>query len=216
MTQGYKHFADFKEIGSKGIKKLQGMTVTVVGLGGIGSICAEILTRAKIPIRIIDRDRVKLDDIDRQGLYTEADIGKFKANQAKKILKNLNKDANIKGFNEEISEDTLFMVDASLVIDASSDPKLNAFIWEYCKKKKMGYICVYHRGSKGAVQVFTPSSTFDDLERFIKQKEEGFINTVSYATAALAVSQAYKQLLGKKTQKGFFVFDLWEATTEKK
>ncbi|MBQ9621388.1 MAG: ThiF family adenylyltransferase, partial [Atopobiaceae bacterium] len=56
-------------LGDEGIARLQDSTVMVLGLGGIGSSCAEALARGGIGhLVLVDRDVVTPSNINRQAL----------------------------------------------------------------------------------------------------------------------------------------------------
>ena len=69
---------------------LRNCKVAIVGVGALGSVAAELLTRAGVGwIVLIDRDSVELSNLQRQSLFTEDDVGKMKAIQAKKHLERI-------------------------------------------------------------------------------------------------------------------------------
>ena len=71
------------EIGFEGQQKLKKSTVTVVGIGGLGSPTTQQLVAMGIGrIRIIDRDVVEISNLHRQVLYGDDDIGLAKAEAA--------------------------------------------------------------------------------------------------------------------------------------
>ena len=83
-------------IGEEGQKRLSNSSVCVVGCGGLGSPIATKLVAMGIgKVKIIDRDFIELSNLHRQHLYTEDDIHKSKATQAKERLSKLNSDCNI-------------------------------------------------------------------------------------------------------------------------
>ncbi len=91
-----------QEIGLEGQEKLLKSKVTVVGVGGLGSMVASLLARIGFgEIHIVDRDVVSLSDLHRQILYDETDLGLPKVYAAQKKLALINSD--IKVFPHAIS-----------------------------------------------------------------------------------------------------------------
>ena len=85
MTR-YTNLDTVKELGEKPAT-LRKKTVTVLGIGALGSAVAENLTRMGINLRIIDKDRVDEKDLDKLSLFAEEHTSKFKAKEAKKLLR---------------------------------------------------------------------------------------------------------------------------------
>ena len=75
--------------------KLKKAKVLVIGAGGLGVPVLQYLTAAGVgSIGIVDADMVDESNLQRQVLYTENDIGKNKAELAKKSLEQLNGNVN--------------------------------------------------------------------------------------------------------------------------
>jgi molybdopterin/thiamine biosynthesis adenylyltransferase len=69
-------------------RKLSTAHVAIIGVGALGSATAELLCRAGVgKLLVIDRDVVEESNLQRQVLYTEADISKPKAEAAAQRLK---------------------------------------------------------------------------------------------------------------------------------
>jgi len=71
-TTRYSKQILFSPIGEKGQKRIQSGSVVIVGCGALGTAAANNLARAGLGrIRIIDRDFVELDNLQRQLLFDE-------------------------------------------------------------------------------------------------------------------------------------------------
>jgi tRNA A37 threonylcarbamoyladenosine dehydratase len=68
-------------LGDEPMEKLMTKNVLVIGLGGVGAICAEMIVRAGVgTITIVDNDRVDASNINRQiqALHSTVDMPKAK------------------------------------------------------------------------------------------------------------------------------------------
>src|SRR4051812_38882346 len=71
----YVRQALFRSIGRDGQDKLKNTHVALIGCGALGSAVADLLVRAGVgELTIVDRDYVELHNLQRQSLYTEADV----------------------------------------------------------------------------------------------------------------------------------------------
>src|SRR5881392_490685 len=85
-------------IGVEGQRKLLGSRALVVGCGALGSVIANTLVRAGVgKLRIVDRDFLELNNLQRQVLYDEDDVaaGLPKAIAAKNRLERVNSGVEI-------------------------------------------------------------------------------------------------------------------------
>jgi len=65
----------FEPLGTEGQRRIERSSVVVVGCGALGSNIANGLTRSGVGrIRIVDRDFVELDNLQRQVLFDEEDV----------------------------------------------------------------------------------------------------------------------------------------------
>lgn len=72
-------------------RRLMNARVTVLGVGGTGSHAAWALAASGVgTLHLVDPDRVELSNLTRQALFSEADVGKPKAQVAAERLKALN------------------------------------------------------------------------------------------------------------------------------
>ena len=70
----YSRQTRFLPLGEDGQQRIRQASVAIAGCGALGSVQAEILTRAGIGrLRLIDRDFVELSNLQRQFLFDEPD-----------------------------------------------------------------------------------------------------------------------------------------------
>jgi adenylyltransferase/sulfurtransferase len=103
----YKHHLLLPEIGGQGQKALGAAKVVVIGAGGLGCPILSYLAGAGVgEIVVIDGDRVELSNLQRQTLYTEADIGLPKAEVATRRLGALNGEIILRPVAQMFGADT--------------------------------------------------------------------------------------------------------------
>lgn len=67
-------------LGSEAMERLRRSSVAVVGLGGVGSWCAEALARSGVGrLTVLDEDTVSLTNINRQSIALSSTVGRSKA-----------------------------------------------------------------------------------------------------------------------------------------
>jgi adenylyltransferase/sulfurtransferase len=77
--------------GGAGQAKLKGAHVAIIGAGGIGCPAITYLAAAGVgKLTIIDHDRIELSNLQRQPLFTDADIGALKAEVAADAARRIN------------------------------------------------------------------------------------------------------------------------------
>jgi len=87
----YQRHLILKDFGMEAQVKLKNAKVLVVGAGGLG--CPALLYLAAAgtgTLGIVDSDTVDISNLQRQVLYREADVGKYKAESAAEHLRHLN------------------------------------------------------------------------------------------------------------------------------
>ncbi|MGF1919334.1 ThiF family adenylyltransferase [Enterococcus faecalis] len=84
-------------------EELKKKTVLVLGCGGVGTHSAWAMTALGIKkIILIDDDVVSLDNLNRQLLYTKADVGKYKVSVLKKKLLEINPEVEILTYKKKV------------------------------------------------------------------------------------------------------------------
>lgn len=110
-----------KDIGEKGQQKLFNAKVLVCGAGGLGSPALMYLAAAGIGnIGLCDFDTLSLSNLNRQILYTPAELGKQKAITAKIKLERFNPDIKITTYSEKLTADNAIDIfkNYDIIVDA--------------------------------------------------------------------------------------------------
>ena len=114
-------------------EKMRDCKVTLLGLGGIGShISLDLLGLGVQDLRVVDFDKVELSNLNRQTLYTEADIGQPKVELAVRRLSAYYPGARIDGIQRRLnSADDVFAVVAGrdFTICVVDKPRLHMQRW---------------------------------------------------------------------------------------
>lgn len=116
----YARHIVLKEIGGEGQRRLREATVAIIGTGGIGSPAIQYLAAAGLgTLRVIDDDRVTLDNLQRQILFGTEDVGSAKTNVAADAVARLNPDVRFEGRAERLgAANVAALLDgADLVLD---------------------------------------------------------------------------------------------------
>ena len=149
----------FDRIGKENQDKLSKSTVVIIGIGALGTTLLDILARAGIgKIRIIDRDIVELNNLQRQTLFNEEDLGKPKVIAAKEKILSINSDINIEGHLMDLDFDNVELLKSDLILDCTDNIYTRFLINEYSKKNNIPWIYASVIGSKGMTINITSSA----------------------------------------------------------
>ncbi len=104
------------------MEKLAASTVTVVGLGGVGSWAAEALARSGVGgLVLIDQDDVSVTNVNRQCVALASTIGRPKAEVMRDRILDINPEARVSAIRERFdaaSAERLIAAGLSYVVDA--------------------------------------------------------------------------------------------------
>ena len=95
-------------IGDEGLARLGEARVVVIGLGGVGSSCAEALVRGGVGHLVtVDRDVVAPSNINRQALAFQSTIGRPKAEVMRAMALDINPEADVTAVTAFLDKDEL-------------------------------------------------------------------------------------------------------------
>ena len=127
-------------IGKKGQQMLKQSHAVVVGCGALGTVIANNLVRAGIgAITIIDRDIVELNNLQRQILFDETDVGQPKASVAAGKLSKINSEVKITPLIKDLDNHNIekTIPQADVICDATDNIYIRMIINDYCIKNKI-------------------------------------------------------------------------------
>ena len=196
-------------IKEEGQLKLLNSKVLVVGAGGLGSHVLPILASSGIGfIGVVDNDVVSLDNLPRQTLYNHKGVGKSKVLLAKKKLKALNPDIEVKTYKLYLNKNNARHVlkNYDIVIDCTDNFASKFLINDTCLKLNIPFICAGVSDYKGQVMTCIPhqskdfKSLFSELPLNIDQKyideDKGVFAPAVAIIGNIAACEAMKYILG--------------------
>lgn len=148
--------------GVVGQRRLKRATILVAGAGGLGFPISVYLTAAGVgTIRIIDPDIVELDNLNRQLLHWDRDIGRKKIESAREKLSQINPTINIEVYDEKITdENALTLVDGvDAVIDALDNYEARFALNRACIEKRIPFFHGAVHGLMGQATTIIPGET---------------------------------------------------------
>ena len=126
--------------GEQGQAKLKQATVFVAGAGGLGSPVSMYLAAAGIGhLRLADADALELSNLNRQILYTDADVGAGKALCAGEALRRVNPEIEVKASPDFIAADSIDRIagDPDIVVDCLDNYETRFLLNAFCLRRQI-------------------------------------------------------------------------------
>src|SRR6476646_8821706 len=169
-------------LGDAGIERLSRATVTVFGLGGVGSFAAEALVRSGVGrLIVVDYDRICVTNVNRQLHAMKGSLGKNKADVMADRLRAINPDAVVEARGEFYSAETsarLLVPEPDVVIDAIDNVAAKLHLIATCVRDRLRIVSAMGAAARldpTAVRVADLSETRIDpfareLRRLLRKK----------------------------------------------
>ncbi len=148
--------------GEEGQGKLKKAKVFIAGAGGLGCSIAMYLTVAGIgKLRIVDNDIVALENLNRQILHWDSDIGKKKSESAKGKLRKMNPDVDVEVISETINKGNIdgLVGDFDMIVDAMDNFAARYVLNKAALRKKIPFFHGAVDGFYGQVTTIIPGRT---------------------------------------------------------
>jgi len=166
-------------LGDEPIEQLMSKNVLVVGLGGVGGICAEMIARAGVgKMTIVDADTVDLSNTNRQIPALHSTAGKLKAEVMAERIKDINPDIDLTVLTIYIKEEETIQILESQNFDYAVDcidtlsPKV--YFIKACMDRKIPIVSSLGAGGKldpSQVMITDISKTHEcNLARYVRKK----------------------------------------------
>ncbi len=146
-----------KGFGQDGQSKLARAKILVVGAGGLGVPVLSYLNAMGVgTLGVVDNDTVSLNNLHRQVLYAEADLGKFKVDVAVHKLKSQNSTTTLIAHKMllTVANAIALISKYDLVVDASDNFPTRYLVNDACVILKKPFVYGALHGFEGQVSVF--------------------------------------------------------------
>jgi adenylyltransferase/sulfurtransferase len=150
------------EIGLGGQLRLAKGKVMVAGLGGLGSMTAIYLAAAGVGyLKLIDRDSVALENLNRQILHATPDLSRPKTESAVEKLSRLNPHCRIEAVHTTIDNDNAaeMLADCSLIVDATDNRQTRQALNRISVRHGVPFVYGGISGWEGMTSTFIPGRT---------------------------------------------------------
>jgi adenylyltransferase/sulfurtransferase len=223
ILERYARQFAFNPIGKEGQQRLLQSKVTVVGMGGLGTVIANNLCRAGIGhIRIIDKDYVEKSNLHRQILYNEDDAALRlpKTTAAFNRLSKVNSEITIEPIAADVNATNIeeLLNNSDLVLDATDNMDTRILINETCHEKSVPWIYGGVLGSRGmTLNILTGGPCLlcligdSVMDSSYNCKTVGVLNSAVNIIASVQSTEAIKILLcSDAVRKDLLIIDVWE------
>lgn len=163
------------------LKKIKNLTVAMAGVGGVGGITAERLTRMGVGnFHLADPDDFEYSNANRQSFSTAETMGKNKSLVVASELQRINPEANIKVWEKGVDADNVHdFVKADIIVDSIEYACMDkhVLLHKTARELKKTVITAPAIGFGSFLFVFTPGSmTFEKYIGLPENASEELIN----------------------------------------
>ena len=227
MNFNFKEFKRFekqiilKKVGIQGQKKIKKAKILIIGMGGLGCPLLTYLAASGVGhVGIVDSDKVEISNLNRQILFNNNDLNKYKVIQAKAQVKKIYKNIKIKTFKSRLTFKNIksILKNYEIICDGSDNYETRYLINDFCKKNKKilisaaisrfdGHLFKFNFTKKGpCYRCFMPEQPA--LEN--NCETEGIFSPVAGLMGSLQANEVLKKILniGKNLNGYILILDL--------
>ncbi|NCW13082.1 MAG: tRNA threonylcarbamoyladenosine dehydratase [Chitinophagia bacterium] len=166
-------------LGDEKVENLRKKNVLVIGLGGVGGICAEMIARAGVgKMTIVDNDKVDASNINRQIPALHSTVDQQKALVLGQRLKDINPDLELTilevFIKEQITSNLLDSTSWDYVVDCIDTLSAKVFLIKGCLDRKLPIISSLGAGGKvdpSQISIVDISQTHEcNLAKYVRKR----------------------------------------------
>ena len=156
----YARHIVLREIGGPGQKRLRGARILVIGAGGLGAPALLYLAGAGAgTIGVIDDDNVANDNLQRQVIHRDRDIGMPKVFSAQAAMRALNPYVEVRPYNRRLTQEIAaeLLKDYDLVLDGTDNFETRHLVNRACVEAGLPLVSGALSQWEGQLSVFDPA-----------------------------------------------------------
>ncbi|UCG01583.1 MAG: ThiF family adenylyltransferase [Candidatus Heimdallarchaeota archaeon] len=215
-------------------EKIKQSTVSLVGLGALGSVAAASLAMAGVgTLILIDMDTIELSNLNRQLFYRAGDIGKPKVKVSAQIIQELNSEVNVIELFMPIEKAPRHVLEASnVILDGLDTFQTRRWVNSFTVGANIPLISGGMFSFLGNLQVVIPQKTpclecqslipeeklqkactpFGDMRKENQSDEDNdeyipYVSSVSFVIGGLMAQEALKILLELPPLENYLFWD---------
>jgi len=190
-------------------KKLNATSVLIIGVGGLGTTASLYLANSGIGnITINDYDSVDITNLPRQILFNSEDLGKNKAEIAKKKLLIFNPNISVETSTDKLKEEELerLALNVDVVLDCTDNLQSRLLINKVCIKSKKSLISGAAIRYEGHIAVFRYDIAIKSCYRCLYEiqnenlencQDSGILAPVAGLVGTIMATEAIKIIIGQ-------------------
>ena len=226
MSDRYSRQIRYPAVGTEGQQKLSNSRALVCGCGALGSVIANTLARAGVGhLRLVDRDFLELNNLQRQVLYDEADVasGLPKAIAAKAKLEQINSDVQIEAIVADVNHTNIasLIQDVDVIIDGTDNFETRFLLNDASLRFGIPWVYGGCIGSEGQTMTILPGKSAC-LRCLLPEApppgstptcdSAGILSPIINIIASIEAMEAIKILLGRfdAVSGDLAVFEIWD------
>ncbi len=216
----------YPPLGEAGQRKLASSRALICGCGALGSVLANTLARAGVGfLRIVDRDFLETNNLQRQVLYDEQDVaaGLPKAITAAAKLRRINSAIEIEPVVADVQHTNIehLVADVDMIVDGTDNFETRFLLNDIAVKHDLPWVYGGCIGTEGQTMTILPNDT-PCLTCLMQEAPPpgttptcdtaGILGPIVSVIASLQAAEAIKILSGNRTaiNRQLTVVDLWD------
>jgi adenylyltransferase/sulfurtransferase len=216
----------YPRLGEAGQRRLLQSTALICGCGALGSVLANTLARAGVGrLRLVDRDFLETNNLQRQVLYTEEDVasGLPKAIAAKNHLQRINSQVAIEAVVADVDSSNIAALakDADILLDGTDNFETRFLLNDAALKFNVPWVYGGCLGAEGQTMTILPGETAC-LRCLMPEAPPpgstptcdaaGILGTIINVIASIEANEAIKILSGHReaVSRTLNIFELWD------